>query len=154
MVFIVSLILVAIINYIAMVQYLCMLLDNITPYQSAITILITTISLFIYNHIDTIIKDIPEVLRDTKKDLYNSAIDSLTALKNEIISNLILAVSILLVSYIVNNLKFFSCNINYTSANLNLLATIFFSLTLIYIIFDQISAFKFSSEYRSLIKKG
>ena len=154
LVILVSVIILAIANLLGVVSYFCAILGSLIALYTLIAVLTVTISIALYNHIDTLIKDIPEELKGERKELYDIAIDSLTLLKKESLSNIPLAIVILVVYFLVTNSGVFVCSINILAANFNLLITLIASTFFVYIINDLVKAFLTASEYRSIIKKG
>lgn len=154
LVFLASVIILAITNLLGIVSYFCAVLGSSFALYSAITILTVTVSIGLYNHIDTIIKDIPESLRIEKDELYDKTIDSLTSLKKEILSNIPIVISVFVVYYFVTSADNLSCTTNNIAANINLLATITSSALFIYIVTDLLRAFLTANDFRSIIKKG
>lgn len=153
LVILISVIILAIANVLGVVSYFCAVLGSSTSLYTVMTVSTVTISIGLYNHIDTIIKDIPEESKAKKEELYNKAIDSLTLLKKESLSNIPVALLTLVMYYFVTNSELLACSMNNMSANLNLLITIISSVIFIYIITDLVKAFLTASDYRSIIKK-
>lgn len=154
LVILVSVIILAIANLLGIVSYFCAILGSSIALYTVIAVLTVTISIALYSHIDTIIKDIPEELKEQREELYDIAIDSLTLLKKESLSNIPLAIIILVIYFLVTNSGFFACSTSDIAANFNLLITLISSTFFVYIIIDLVRAFLTASEYRSIIKKG
>jgi hypothetical protein len=154
LVILVSVIILAIANLLGIVSYFCAILGSSIALYTVIAVLTVTISIALYSHIDTIIKDIPEELKEQREELYDIAIDSLTLLKKESLSNIPLAIVILVAYFLVTNSGIFVCSSNILAANFNLLITLISSIFFVYIISDLVRAFLTASEYRSIIKKG
>jgi len=154
LIILVSVIILAVANLLGIVPSFCAILGSLIALYTLIAVLTVTISIALYNHIDTIIKDIPEELKEERKESYDIAIDSLAFLKKESIANIPLAIVILVVYFLVTNSEVFACSSNILAANFNLLVTLITSTFFIYIISDLIKAFLTASEYRSIIKKG
>lgn len=154
LIILVSVIILAIANLLGVVSYFCVILGSSIALYTVIAVLTVTISIALYSHIDTIIKDIPEELKEQREEMYDKAIDSLTVLKKESLSNIPLAIVILVIYFLVTNAGIFSCSINDIAANFNLLITLISSTFFVYIISDLVRAFLTASEYRSIIKKA
>lgn len=154
LIILVSVVILAIANLLGIVTYFCTILGSSIALYTVIVALTVTISIALYSHIDTIIKDIPEELKEQREELYNRAIDSLTLLKKEALSNIPLAVFILVIYFLVTNSELFACSMSNITANFNLLITLVSSAFLIYIISDLVRAFLTASEYRSIMKKA
>lgn len=103
LVILVSVIILAIANLLGVVSYFCAILGSSIALYTVIAVLTVTISIALYSHIDTIIKDIPEELKVQREELYDIAIDSLTLLKKESLSNIPLAIIILVIYFLVTN---------------------------------------------------
>lgn len=151
LVILVSVIILAIANLLGIVSYFCAILGSSIALYTVIAVLTVTISIALYSHIDTIIKDIPEELKEQKEELYDIAIDSLTLLKKESLSNIPLAITILVIYFLVTNSGFFACSTSDIVANFNLLITLISSAFFVYIIIDLVRAFLTASEYRSIV---
>lgn len=150
----VSLLILGLSSTLGWVSIFCKSFEGLSILYGAMTAATVAISLALYNHIDTIIKDIPEKIKDKNEFLYVKSIDSLTLLKKETLSNAFLAVVNICLYFSVRSLEFFSCNTENLFIYINLLVSIFTLLAFIYMIFDLIKAFQVSVEYRSIIKKG
>ena len=150
----ISLILLVLASILGWVSIFCKSFEGLSVLYGAMTAATVTISLALYNHIDTIIKDIPEKLKDKNESFYVKSIDSLTLLKKEALSNTFLAVVNICLYFSVKSLDVFSCNTESLLSYTNLLVSIFTLLAFVYMIFDLIKAFQVSAEYRSIIKKG
>lgn len=150
----ISVIILTIANLLGVVSHFCAILGSSIALYTVIAVLTVTISIALYSHIDTIIKDIPEELKEQKGELYDIAIDSLTVLKKESLSNIPLAIVILVIYFLVTSSGLFACSTDNLAANFNLLISLISSTFFVYIISDLIRAFLTASEYRSIIKKG
>ncbi|MGE6442106.1 hypothetical protein ACQKC9_11150 [Psychrobacter sp. NPDC078409] len=150
----ISLILLVLSSILGWVSISCKSFEGLSVLYGAMTAATVAISLALYNHIDTIIKDIPEKLKDKNESFYVKSIDSLTLLKKEALSNTFLAVVNICLYFSVRSLDVFSCNTESLLSYINLLVSIFTFLAFVYMIFDLIKAFQVSAEYRSIIKKG
>lgn len=150
----ISLIIIGLSSVLGWSSIFCKSFEGFSVLYGAMTAATVAISLALYNHIDTIIKDIPEKLKDKNEFFYVKSIDSLTALKKEALSNTFLAVVNICLYFSVRSLDIFSCNTESLFSYINLLVSIFTLLAFVYMIFDLIKAFQVSVEYRSIIKKG
>lgn len=150
----ISLIILGLSSILGWISIFCKSFEGLSVLYGAMTASTVAISLALYNHIDTIIKDIPEKLKDKDEFFYVKSIDSLTLLKKEALSNTFFAVVNICLYFSVRSLEFFSCNTESLFRYMNLLVSIFTLLAFIYMIFDLIKAFQVSVEYRSIIKKG
>lgn len=88
----VSLLILVFSSTLGWVSIFCKSFEGLSVLYGAMTAATVTISLALYNHVDTIIKDIPEKIKDNNEFLYVKSIDSLTLLKKETLSNAFLAV--------------------------------------------------------------
>ena len=150
----ISLIILGISSISGWILIFCKSFEGLSVLYGAMTAATVAISLALYNHIDTIIKDIPEKLKGKNEHFYLKSIDSLTLLKKEALSNTFLAVVNICLYFSVRSINVFSCNTESLLSYTNLLVSIFTLLAFVYMIFDLIKAFQVSVEYRSIIKKG
>jgi hypothetical protein len=153
MILVISLIILGLSNILGWISIFCKSFESLSVLYSVMTAATITISLALYNHIDTIIKDMPEELKFKNEFLYMKTIDSLTLLKKESLSNTFLAIVNIFLYFAVQKLGIFSCSSGYLFSHANVLVSIFTLLSFIYIIFDLITAFQVSGDYRSIIKK-
>ncbi|MDE0491588.1 hypothetical protein NK638_08625 [Psychrobacter sp. A3] len=151
---ILSLLILGVSNILGLFLVFCKGFGGLLVLYGAMTAATVTISLSLYNHIDNIIKDIPEKLKYKDKNLYYKAIDSLELLKTESLSNTGVAVFNVCLYLLVQNIKVFSCDNAGLFSYINLLVSIFTLMSFIYLLYDLLNAFKVSSKYRSIIKKG
>ena len=108
------------------------------------------------NYIDAVIKDIDENKKDNNKKLYNEVLDSLISLKNEVLSNILLFIGIMVFHYLL--LGFYDLDLDFYFYNIDksvLIKSMQLSLFLIslYILYNQIEGYKTANEYKRVMSK-
>ena len=108
------------------------------------------------NYIDAVIKDIDEDKKNNDKNLYNIVVDDLISLKNEVLSNILLFIGIMIFNYLL--LGFYDLDLEFYFYNIDknvLIKSMQISLFLIslYILYNQISGYKTANEYKRVMSK-
>jgi len=109
------------------------------------------------NYLDTVIRDIPEKKRKENPEAYSSVVDSFIDLKNELISNVLLFVGLIIVNYILMGIVDLSINACAWGIKMNwIIGSAQLSLFIVatYTVYSQISSFKTANEYKRIILKG
>lgn len=108
------------------------------------------------NYIDAVIKDIDEDTKNKNKKLYNEIVDDLVDLKNEILSNVLLFIGIIVINYLL--LGAYNLDLDLVFFNINkdiMIKSIQLSLFTIslYILYNQASGYKTANEYKRIMSK-
>ena len=114
-------------------------------------------SLAFSNYLDTVIKDIPKEKILESPEAYNAVVDKFIDLKNELISNVLLFVCLIIINYILLGVYDLKLSLCILSIKINWIigsAQISMFVLATYTLYNQISAFKIANEYKRVILKG
>ena len=109
------------------------------------------------NYLDTVIRDISEKKKLEDLEAYLNVVDKFIDLKNELISNVLLFVGLIILNYILLGIVDLSTDIYIWEVKVNwIIGSVQLSLFVVatYIVYNQISAFKTANEYKRVILKN
>ena len=109
------------------------------------------------NYLDTVIRDISEKKKLEDLEAYSNVVDSFIDLKNELISNVLLFVGLIIPNYILLGVVDLNINICILGIKVNwIIGSVQLSLFVVatYIVYNQISSFKTANEFKRVILKG
>lgn len=134
--------------------YLTIFSKLLDSYFSILTVFGATTIAFA-NYLDSVLKDIPEKVKEENFSNYKVFVIKIIDLKNELIENVILIISLIIINLILSGI------IEWNNANQifiefitsNIVNSIRLSLFIIaiYTVYSQIQAFKIANEYKKII---